>query len=160
MSGRDGEIFAFESSETITSPSTVRTSIESVNFDAENEESAYLTTMDYQTVRRVEQAKSMLRNHSLLAYQSLQTGEPLSLVRAKLKAKLSPNWTPEREADLFAPSSDPPAACPDYTVVTPSHAFIEVDDIPHNGSFVSSYGSYKTFSPGSLKSSDRLKNFK
>ena len=163
MSGRDGEMFAFDSSENIQTPASERSSIDSVNFNEENEESNYVTRMNYQTVRRIEQAKMMLRNHSLLVYQSLQSGEPISLIRAKLKAKLSPTWTPEKEAEIFSPSGDPPTACRDYTIVTPSHTFIEIDDIPHNGSFVSSYGtvgSYKTFSPGSFKSSDRLKNFK
>ena len=161
MSGRDGEMFAFDSSENIQTPALERSSIESVNFNEENDESNYQTTLNYQTVRRIEQAKAMLRNHSLMAYQSLQSGEPISLIKAKLKAKLSPTWTPEKEADMFSPSNDPPGC--DYTIVTPSHTFIEIDDIPHNGSFVSSYGtvgSYKTFSPGSFKSSDRLKNFK
>lgn len=170
MSGRDGEIFAFDSAESIQTPINNQnsSSIETINFnneEGENEEdgSSYFTAMNYQTVRRIEQAKAMLRNHSLLAYQSLQTGEPICLIKAKLKIRLSPNWTPELEEDTFSVSADPPSR--DYTIVTPSHTFIEIDNIPHNGSFVSSYGtvgSYKTatFSPGSFKTSDRVKNYK
>lgn len=156
MSGRQEEIFAFDSSENVTNEGA--SSIESINLDAEDFE-PLSTPLNYQTVRRIEHAKTLLRNHSLLAYQSIQTGEPISLIRAKLKAKLSPNWTPEKEKDLF---SGDIKNCRDYTIVTPSNNFIEIDD-PHNGSYASSYGaagSYKSYSAGSFKSPDRLKHFK
>ena len=158
MSGRDGDIFAFDSNENIPQNSS---SIESVNFDAEEAENLTVS-LNYQTARRIEQAKSMLRNHSLLAYESIQTGEPICLIKAKLRAKLSPNWTPEKEKEIFYSEANV-SNCRDYTIVTPSHTFIEIDDVPHNSSFTSSFGagnSYKTYSPASFKSSDRLKHFK
>ena len=158
MSRRDVDIFAFDSSENV---SQNYSSIESINFDSEEAEQLS-ASLNYQTARRIEQAKAMLRNHSLMAYESIQTGEPLSLIKAKLKAKLSPNWTPEKEQELFYTERNI-SNCRDYTIVTPSHNFIEIDDVPHNSSFASSFGaasSYKTYSPSSFKSPDRLKHFK
>lgn len=158
MSGRDGDIFAFDSSENIPQNSS---SIESINFNAEDTEEISVP-LNYQTARRIEQAKAMLKNHSLLAYESIQTGEPISLIKAKLKAKLCPNWTPEKEKELFYTERNV-TNCKDYTIVTPSHIFIEIDDVPHNSSFASSFSaanSYKTYSSASFKSPDRLKHFK
>lgn len=159
MSGRDGDIFVFDSSENNEATS----SIESINFSAEDPQSLVIP-LSYQTTRRIEQARAMLKNHSLLAYESIKSGDPISLVKAKLKAKLSPNWTPEKEKEIFS-SDFNTATCRDYTIVTPSHTFIDIDDTPHNSSFASSFGaasgSYKsTFSPASFKSPDRLKNSK
>lgn len=158
MSGRDGDIFAFDSSENIAHGGP---SIESINFNAEEPEE-FSFTLNYQTTRRIEQAKAMLKNHSLIAYESIQTGEPISLIKAKLKAKLCPNWTPEIEKEIFYTEGNI-SNCRDYTIVTPSHTFIEVDDVPHNSSFASSFGtnsSYKTYSPASFKSPDRLRHYK
>lgn len=160
MAGRDDDIFTFDSSENVNNEAV--SSLESINFAAEEPEHVTIP-LNYQTTRRIEQARAMLKNHSLLAYESIQTGQPISLIKAKLKAKLSPNWTPEKEKQIFL-SDFNMSNCRDFTIVTPSHTFIEIDDVPHNCSFTSSYGasgSYKAaFSPTSFKSPDRLKNFK
>jgi len=159
MSANDGEIFAFDSNENLSGNS----SVERVDLMAECPETLR-TPLNYQTARRIERVKNILRDRSLMQYQSLKTGEPMCLVRAKLLAMLSPNWTIEKEKQLF--SNDGLASSREYTIVTPSHSFIEMDDVPYNSSFVSSYsaktGSYKsaTFSPASFKSPDRQKKFK
>ena len=150
MSGRDGDIFAFDSSENIVNGS----SLESINFEADDSESL-LTPVNYQALRRIEHAKSLLRNHSLLAYESMQTGEPICYIRAKLKLKLCTNWTPEREEELLS-SDKLKNSSHDYTIVTPSHNFVELDEEPQKGG---SYGgSYQ--SGTSFKSPDRLKYHK
>lgn len=158
MSGRNGDIFDFDSSENIAQNSS---SIESVNFNSD-EHAQFSVPLNYQTARRIEQAKAILKNYSLLAYESIQTGEPICLIKAKLIAKLCPNWTPEKEKEIFYTEGSVTNS-KEYTIVSPSHTFIEVDDIPHNSSFTSSFGaanSYKTYSPASFKSPDRLKHFK
>ena len=158
MSGRDGDIFAFDSSENITQGGP---SIESINFNAEEPEE-FSVPLNYQTTRRIEKAKETLKNHSLIAYESIQSGEPICLIKAKLKAKLCPNWTPEIEKEIFSTEGNI-ANCRDYTIVTPSHTFIEIDDVSHNSSFISSFGggsSYKAYSPASFKSPDRLRHYK
>jgi hypothetical protein len=160
MSGRDEDIFAFDSSENITQNYS-SSSIECINFTAEEPEQIS-APFNYQTARRIEQAKSMLKNHSLIAYESIQTGQPICLIKAKLKAKLCPEWTPEKEIELFDTEGNI-TNCKDYTIVTPSHTFIEIDDVPHNSSYASSFGApstHKTYSPSSFKSPDRLKHFK
>lgn len=161
MSGRNDDIFIFDSSESAQIDGS--SLMETINFSA-NEPQNISEPLNYQTTRRIEQARSMLKNHSLLAYESIQTGQPISLIKAKLKAKLSPNWTIEKEKEIFSNNDSSLATCKDYTIVTPSHTFIEIDDTPHNNSFASSFGasgSYKaTFSPASFKSPDRLKHFK
>lgn len=161
MSGRE-DIFLFDSSENINNNHET-SSIESINFTADEPENVVIP-LNYQTTRRIEQARAMLKNHSLLAYEAIQTGQPISLIKAKLKAKLSPNWTIEKEKQIFSNDSNI-GTCREYTIVTPSHTFIEIDDAPHNSSFTSSFGasgSYKAaaFSPSSFKSPDRLKHVK
>lgn len=158
MSGRNEDIFAFDSSENFSHGSS---SIETINFTADESENICVP-LNYQTARRIEQAKKILKSHSLLAYESIQTGEPISLIKAKLRAKLCPNWTPDKEKEIFH-SEGNVLNFRDYTIVTPSHTFIEIDDIPHNSSFTGSFGaanSYKAFSPASFKSPDRLRLFK
>ena len=156
MAGDDIEIFAFDSSET----QSHSTSIERVELSATNIENLR-SPLNYQTTKRIEKAKSILLDHSQLAFQSLKSGEPICLVRAKLIAMLSPNWTSEKEQQIF--SSETISSNRDYTIVTPSHAFIEIDDCPKNSSFASSYStknsSYKSssYSPAYLKSPERHK---
>ena len=120
--------------------------------------------LNYQTVRRIEQAKTILKDRSLLILHSVQTGESICRFRAKLLAKLSPSWTPEIENKIFNPSEfnlefNEVSQVSDYTIVTPSTTFIEIDNIRSFASSLSAVNnSYKSpYSLGSFKSPDRMK---
>lgn len=171
MSGHDGEIFAFDSpqisSNFYENVSANLNSIENVNLTLtdENESSPdnnLISPLNYQTARRIEQAKTMLRNHSLLVLQSIQTDESICLIRARLLAKLSPSWSPEIENKMFNQSGiDDAPIIFDYTIVTPSNTFIEFDNVRSFASSFStvnnSYKSHSSYSSGSFKSPDRMK---
>ena len=156
MSGRDGDIFDFDSSESIAQNRS--SSIESVNFNSDEPEQISVP-LNYQTARRIEQAKTILKNYSLLAYESIQTGEPICLIKAKFIAKLCRNWTPEKEKEIFYNDGNF-TNFKDYTIVTPSNAFIEIDDIPNNSSFTSTAANSYSYKTCSFKSPDRLKHLK
>jgi hypothetical protein len=77
--------------------------------------------------------------------------------------RLSPNWTLEKEAQIFSDSDVLHEDLKDFTIVTPAHTFIEIDDFPNNSSFASSFGasgSYKSYSTSSFKSPERLRNYR
>ena len=101
-------------------------SIDSVNFNEDNEESNYVTRMNYQTVRRIDKQKMILRNHSLLFISPFKAGTN-QFDKGKAQSKIESNMDTRKEAEIFSPSGDPPTACRDYTIVTPSHTFIEID---------------------------------
>lgn len=164
MSSRHEDIFSFDSTNSEashTNENQLNHSIEigNINLTAETCEKL-ISPLNYQTARRIEHAKTILRDRSLLTLHSLQTGESICRIRAKLFSKLSPSWSPEIENKIFNPSEfDEVSFVSDYTIVTPSNTFIEIDNVRSFASSLSAVNnSYKSpYSMGSFKSPDRMK---
>lgn len=148
------DIFTFESDH-----QNQNSSIETINFNA-NDPETFITPLNYATARRIEQARTILKNYSLLLFHANEAKEPVSITRMKWKAKLCKDWTPELEKELFSSSRDSSHEIQSgnnyhntVTYVTPSNNFI---DLNQQDSRPSSFTS--SFSPSSLKSSPFLNN--
>ena len=109
---------------------------------------------DFQTARRIEIAKSVLMNQSILALKALENKEPISLTRARYLAMLNPKWNPEIEKEIFTVKSYQKTidfSKSSVTLVTPSNNMLEILEDSRPSSYSSS------FSPSSFKSSSKLR---
>lgn len=109
---------------------------------------------DFRTARRIQLAKQMLTNQSLLALKSLENEEAIAITRARYLAMLNPHWSTEKEAELFSVNSD--QSFIDFgksslTLITPSSSMVEAIEDSRPSSYSSSY------SPNSFKSPSKLR---
>lgn len=111
-------------------------------------------SFNFQTAQRIEQAKSVLRCHSLLALLSEENNEPITITRTRYLARLNPAWSLESEKIIFetkAHQKEFDIMKTSLTHVTPSNSMLEVFEESRPSSYSSSY------SPSSFKSPSRLR---
>jgi hypothetical protein len=109
---------------------------------------------DFQTARRIQNAKNILSRHSLLILQATENNEPLSMTRCRYLMMLNPKWTPQVEKEILSTKSYQKSfdfTKSSVTLVTPSNNMLE----PLEDSRPSSYSS--SFSPNSLNSPSKLR---
>ena len=124
--------------------------VESIELSEESNVIKY----DFQTSRRIQNAKNVLTNHSLLALKANENDESISITRCRYLAMLNPKWTAEIEKELF--SVKPSQKSFDFTkssvtLVTPSNNMLEALEDSRPSSYSSSY------SPSSFKSPSKLR---
>lgn len=113
---------------------------------------------DYQTARRIQNATTILNNHSLLALNASEGNEPITLIRAKFLAMLNPNWTPEKETELFSSKCFQKSlefSKSSTTFVTPSNSMLETFEESRPASYSSSFSPNSFKSPGKLRFTDQ-----
>lgn len=136
------DIFALDAADSPPPPALVQ-----IDLAADDPNHLY-TTLDYETARRIEHARMVLADHSQLVFCAQQANESVSLTRAKLFARLSPAWSPQRERDLFHLRPHQRTLDPlrvSITVVAPSNSPLEADEEPRPSSYTSlSFGSFKS----------------